>query len=705
MGVTGLASFVKSQHCFDNKYRLHDCKIVIDANNLYHFIYFHHKVPYRCGGDYHLFVAKIKMYFKTFEACNISPYLVFDGGYETDNRKLNTCLSRARQRIYMSQSLARGGSGSVTPALTSQTFLNVIQDLGIPCVVGDFEADGQLAFLANQWNCPVLSNDSDFYIYDITGGFIRLDSVDYNPKSFKEESSGKMYKFLECQIYFSKNFIDLFPELNKSLLPLFSTLCGNDYICSKGMFDKFFSNIKKAPDNFGLNIAHRKQNALFLSLLYWLQSQSSLEEAITNILNFYKIAERKKMQTLISKSVSSYIIVESSFDMKEYFETDKLVFKSPGFKKFCHNCVLPEWFIHKLKRCQLSISFLNSIRLRRIILMSQIEHMSYPSVYLCSTYIRQVIYGILLLDNVEKEPIDKLFIQEYDRVGCNYEKKKINPIFTLPDFGPLPSLSDISSATLDIKRHIMLLTLGSELEFLKEFPEELKIVAITIVYWVKNANPQIHKAMVTALVVCNIYLWIKISKDKTETKKVFLQSNAEKEKSMCKLIETASNEILSQINRNLAKFCGNPSYDWKTKINTPVVHNFNQFQVTLHYVLHLNRLLQEPFYPTSPSFIFSGTFLCNLFLEICSRANPQEFLSNLLVPVSEFESLFVSCDTAFHLILKPCYIAERTMKKKSKKKRKKNSQEIHVAKDENSDLSDGNFEVNIGIENRFNILT
>ncbi|CAI9734191.1 Hypothetical predicted protein [Octopus vulgaris] len=77
--------------------------------------------------------------------------------------------------------------------------------------LGDFEADSQIMLLANQWNCPVLSNDCDFYIYDVTGGFIMSDSVDYNPKSFNEESSGKMYKFLECRIYVSKNFIDLFP--------------------------------------------------------------------------------------------------------------------------------------------------------------------------------------------------------------------------------------------------------------------------------------------------------------------------------------------------------------------------------------------------------------------------------------------------------------------------------------------------------------
>ncbi|XP_036366489.1 uncharacterized protein LOC118766812 [Octopus sinensis] len=210
----------------------------------------------------------------------------------------------ADELIHTSQALAQRGSGNVTWALTSQTFLNVVKDLGIPCVAGDFESDSQIMLLANQWNCPVLSNESDFYIYDVTGGFII-----------------------------------------------------------------------------------------------------------------------------------------------------------------------------------------------------------------------QVIYGILLFDNVDKESRKESFIEEYDRVGCNYKKKKVNPVFTIPDFGPLPSLSDILSATLDIK-HIILLTLGSDLEFLKEFPEELKIVAITIVYWVKNANHEIHKAMVTVLVLCNIYIWVKISKDKTEKQSI-----------------------------------------------------------------------------------------------------------------------------------------------------------------------------------------
>ncbi|GAB1606738.1 protein asteroid homolog 1-like [Argonauta hians] len=713
MGVSGLSTFVKSQNCFDTKYRLHDTKIVIDANNLYHFIYQHYKVPYRCGGDFHLFMAKIKMYFNVLQYCNISPYLVFDGGYETDDRKLKSCLAKARQRIHMSQSLARGGSGSVTPSLTSHTFRCAIKELGIPCVVGDFEADSQIMLLANQWNCPVLSNDSDFYIYDLTGGFISLDSVDYNPKTAtgEDEPSGKPYKFLDCKFYHNQNFVDLFPGLNKSLLPLFSTLCGNDYVSSTGVFDKFFDNIKKAPDNFGRAIASRKNSAKFLSVLCWLHEQESLKDATANILKFYKTSDRQKLLTLIRRSISSYIDVVSCFDMKEFFEKDNLVFKPEGLKKFHAKCKVPEWFRHNLKRYQVPSSFVNAIRLRRMILMSQVEHMSYPSVYCCSTYIRQIIYGILLLDSIGNKSSEEIFIVEYDRVDCSYEKKKTRPIFTLPDFGPLPSLTDLASVSAELKREIMLHVFGTDLEFLEQFPEELKIVACGVVYWVKHANPKIHKAMVTALVVCNIYLWIKLSKDKNKENNLVCQSFAESDDSISKYFDNANREILNKIHKNLLKFCGNPSFDWKTKINTPVVHNFNQFQVTMRYVIELNQLLHEPFYGTSPCYIFCGTFLCNLFCEICQRANPQEFLSELLVPESLFESLFVSLDNAFHSLLKPFYGMERTSKKKSKKKRTKKKKEgsesgrTDETRTGNSNTSDDDvLDANIGTENRFNIL-
>lgn len=51
----------------------------------------------------------------------------------------------------------------VMPIITRDTFIAVLMEITIPFVVCDFEADIEIANLANQFNCPVLSDDSDFY--------------------------------------------------------------------------------------------------------------------------------------------------------------------------------------------------------------------------------------------------------------------------------------------------------------------------------------------------------------------------------------------------------------------------------------------------------------------------------------------------------------------------------------------------------------
>lgn len=48
-------------------------------------------------------------------------------------------------------------------------FIQVLIQRGVPLVQCLFEADKEIACLAHQWKCPVLSNDSDFYIFDLPG--------------------------------------------------------------------------------------------------------------------------------------------------------------------------------------------------------------------------------------------------------------------------------------------------------------------------------------------------------------------------------------------------------------------------------------------------------------------------------------------------------------------------------------------------------
>ncbi|ORX75771.1 hypothetical protein BCR32DRAFT_296678 [Anaeromyces robustus] len=108
-----------------------------------------------------------------------------------------------------------------------------------------FEADSDIANLANKYNGYVISSDSDFYIYDVPG-YISIDSIRF-PKNYKnsknnnnkkgDKKNNKNYinednndnKIICYQLY-KNEFLTQYIGIPKELLPVFATLCSNDYI-------------------------------------------------------------------------------------------------------------------------------------------------------------------------------------------------------------------------------------------------------------------------------------------------------------------------------------------------------------------------------------------------------------------------------------------------------------------------------------------
>lgn len=88
---------------------------------------------------------------------------------DPSEKKFSTIRQRLQHKIKEADSLSQGRNGCVLPILTRRVFIQVLIQRGIPLVQCLFEADNEIACLAHQWNCPVLSNDSDFYIFDLPG--------------------------------------------------------------------------------------------------------------------------------------------------------------------------------------------------------------------------------------------------------------------------------------------------------------------------------------------------------------------------------------------------------------------------------------------------------------------------------------------------------------------------------------------------------
>ncbi|ORX48432.1 PIN domain-like protein [Piromyces finnis] len=121
---------------------------------------------------------------------------------------------------------------SITPSpLSFMTFMQFL--LGAQkiyhCIELKFallEADKYIAELANKYNGYVLSNDSDFFIYK-TPGYINFNSLEF-PKEINENINDEYNFIIKYQLYTNKEiFLNL--KLTYDMLPIFASLCGNDY--------------------------------------------------------------------------------------------------------------------------------------------------------------------------------------------------------------------------------------------------------------------------------------------------------------------------------------------------------------------------------------------------------------------------------------------------------------------------------------------
>lgn len=108
--------------------------------------------------------------------------------------------------------------------------------MGIEVVSCSFEADKEIARVANEKGCPVLSRDSDFYALNITGGFIPFDSLRIALNEIDKPTS------ISCKIYHVGTLASFFLRLDMQVIPLLALLFGNDF--TEGItFDAFVSSI------------------------------------------------------------------------------------------------------------------------------------------------------------------------------------------------------------------------------------------------------------------------------------------------------------------------------------------------------------------------------------------------------------------------------------------------------------------------------
>ncbi|XP_066483323.1 protein asteroid homolog 1 isoform X2 [Tiliqua scincoides] len=632
MGIHGLMSYVGEHKEFFVDLQLRNTKIIIDGSNLFHRLYFDSDLDMRRGGDYDSFTDIVHKFFETLALCNIQPYVVLDGGRDMWDKKLTTIKERMQDKIRSAYSLSRGGGGSVLPLLTRDVFKQSLIQLQVPFVQCFSEADRSIVSLANQLNCPVLTTDSDFCIFDLSAGYCPL-----NYFQWRNICTGKDSKdcYIPARCFLLERFCRHFSNMNKTLLPLFAVVNGNDYISLPAM-ERFFSKVRLPVGRSSLT--GRKQVRI-QGLLNWLSHFADPAEAVDNILQYLQMHEKEKVRQILCSAMEEY--EPSKVNLEDFFLNG--VYEPEEAKKL----ELPQWILTALAKGLLAPFVSDALVLKRTFLHVQVENMQRHSAHATALPIRQTIYRLLntpqnsLSASLSEPPVSSIF-HESDRTQVVLKTSPVHAA-ALPQnmCSDQYSLSTLNEVPFADRRTLLLETLEVTASVLEPAPSLLWLPIAVTCYWTRHSEPKVKLQHVKALLLGFVFGELHRTVHSPDP-------------------EVPTSEVDAIVYDQFLKWKSQKSPTQGLELDT--AHIFCQWQCCLQMGYYLNELLCTPLPEPDLSRLYTGTVVHRL----CQDLKTSSIVENLLSTSPRMYQLY--CNLVH--VVKDYLSPDVVQKKKSRSKKK-----------------------------------
>ncbi|KAM4630119.1 single-strand DNA endonuclease ASTE1 isoform 2-T3 [Polymixia lowei] len=275
--------------------------------------------------------------------------------------------------------------------------MEVLTQRGINLVQCPAEADWDIACLAHQWKCPVLTNDSDFYIFDLPGGYLPFSFFHWTNLNGKAP-----HQYISTRRYTTNRLCQWFGGMNQELLPLCAVMTGNDYGTPKGTDTLLALLDLNGPGGGGSRGKGKAPPSRIEGLLLWLSAFSGPGEALEEVSRLMgesetdrggrgKTGETGKLSSQLWARMQEYHINPQS-SLAPWFSGGKAI---PGGQT-AGPVQLPECLSSAAARGLLAPLVLDVLVKRRVLLIPQVENRKQPSSHCSARAIRQAIYGILL---------------------------------------------------------------------------------------------------------------------------------------------------------------------------------------------------------------------------------------------------------------------------------------------------------------------
>ena len=412
------------------------------------------ELDWKNGGQYKELEHKCIDFVTNLHQSNIEPIFVFDGvDYKGENEP--TLVRRKTTVEKISSYLLTGHNTdcSCIPIFARIVMSEVLREMKVAFIVADGDADSLTASIANYYKCPVLSNDSDFFIFNIEGGYIPFESFNFKFRHI----TGNIYKWT--------NFASTFR--NPDIVYLIPALASNDFI-SEGAQDDVMASINK----------------ISLSGIFGIGGRSNkISDLVNHIRSFSSVEEFFLSCSCEAESIA--IIRENFHKAKEMYTVDKISMEDAMKSTELETAIgtpLPSWILEQYRTGCFSTSVMDPIILNKCVwLPITIDNPKKESSMKIGVPLRRHLYGLL-------NPYLKVQkIKEVMRVGNDMQYISVGPIkLEREGLDQLEMLCEIFGVLPD------------ELD---QFENKWKLVALSLHYWSRNAEA-LTQRQVDSLLFC-----------------------------------------------------------------------------------------------------------------------------------------------------------------------------------------------------------
>ncbi len=596
--------FIKQEYDWDPVI-LTNTKLVIDGSALCLSLYtafFRHTWYY--GGDYHEYYNCVRTFFDKLKNSNIEAYVVMSGIYVHEARNVQNIPLHLEEKNKIIADLPITPQ-NLTPLFVVHVFLDALREKGIKFFVSDCGVAREIASLANYFHCPVFGKNSTFYLYKLEGGFIPM-----TPDSRRNLTNGTPVNTFKYQ-----NFNQQFSLHDDDLM-----------LCVPLFLEK----------DFRVEMPEARE------VITYIQNFRSFNDIVRNL-------ERQQRKSIIKRHQNAKQLYTVQPASLEQLEKCKKQLKHP----------MPSWVVTAYKRGEIQKDLMIFLMHKVWKYKRLVEDMQQKSAWEFTRKIREVIMAILTPqdcsslnddaaisfeddstseddstidsktdsqdsslsdDNSESEPeteeepdteeeSDDLFwndalwnvdseskqsddtfswissgsdpeseeiceTQVFERVRVSGQPTIKNKLVEIKR-GPIHNLIDYTltwKKPESRRRALLVITDCCEIkDRLETIPEGLQLAVIATHYWIKKKREYRTLYYLRALVSCIVTCYYRRTRVRPR-------------------LQITSAEL------------------------RPLAHVFAHWQCTLHDLIALNQVLNQPYRYTSPAHLFSGTIL-HYFLE------------------------------------------------------------------------------------------